>query len=164
MSPRMSRSSAKNPASTTLRWDGPADGVMLDYGPGIRSWRLTFDGRSKARTAIRAHGKSFANLQRVLRHLCIRDVGIGIEAGAPGGQGIAETTGATLPVSAVLDCRHQYPELQLARLVHLALSLRRLRPRRDESARCGHFHVFESLFRRSQKPTSASATPVTSLS
>jgi hypothetical protein len=79
------------PENTVLLWDGPAGGVMFDYGAWYsKVGRLTFDGKGKARTAI-AHGKQFATFNE-FSDLIIRDVGIGIEAGAPGGQGIAETT------------------------------------------------------------------------
>jgi hypothetical protein len=81
----------EDPAKTVLLWDGPSDGVMFDYGAWYsKVGRLTFDGKGKARTAI-AHGKQFATFNEFF-DLIIRDVGIGIEAGAPGGQGIAETT------------------------------------------------------------------------
>jgi hypothetical protein len=81
----------EDPAKTVLLWDGPSGGVMFDYGAWYsKVGRLTFDGKGKARTAI-AHGKQFATFNEFF-DLIIRDVGIGIEAGAPGGQGIAETT------------------------------------------------------------------------
>jgi hypothetical protein len=81
----------EDPAQTVLLWDGPSGGVMFDYGAWYsKVGRLTFDGKGKARTAI-AHGKQFVTFNEFF-DLIIRDVGIGIEAGAPGGQGIAETT------------------------------------------------------------------------
>jgi hypothetical protein len=81
----------EDPAKTVLLWDGPFGGVMFDYGAWYsKVGRLTFDGKGTARTAI-AHGKRFVTFNEFF-DLIIRDVGIGIEAGAPGGQGIAETT------------------------------------------------------------------------
>src|SRR5262245_9286464 len=81
----------EDPAKTVVLWDGPSGGVMFDYGAWYsKVGRLTFDGKGKARTAI-AHGKQFVTFNEFF-DLIIHDVGIGIEAGAPGGQGIAETT------------------------------------------------------------------------
>jgi hypothetical protein len=139
----------EDPATTTLRWDGPADGVMLDYGAWYsKLGRLTFDGRGKARTAI-AHGKSFATYNEFF-DVFIRDVGIGIEAGALGGQGLAETT--------VLRCRFQRCAIAGISIQNFnsldwfvwhsvedcALGVTNLRG-------AGNFHVFESLFQRSKE-------------
>lgn len=45
----------EDPATTTLRWDGPADGVMLDYGAWYsKLGRLTFDGQGKAALPVSA--------------------------------------------------------------------------------------------------------------
>jgi hypothetical protein len=140
----------EDPATTTLRWDGAADGVMLDYGAWYsKLGRLTFDGRGKARTAI-AHGKSFATYNEFF-DVVIRDVGIGMEAGAPGGQGIAETT--------VLRCRFQRCSIAGLSIQNFnsldwfiwhsvfedcGLGVTNLRG-------AGNFHVFESLFQRSKE-------------
>jgi hypothetical protein len=140
----------EDPTATTLRWDGPADGVMLDYGAWYsKLGRLTFDGRGRARTAI-AHGKSFATYNEFF-DVFIRDVGIGIEAGAPGGQGIAETT--------VLRSRFQRCSIAGLSIQNFnsldwfvwhsifedcGLGVTNLRG-------AGNFHVFESLFQRSKE-------------
>lgn len=140
----------EDPATTTLRWDGPADGVMLDYGAWYsKLGRLNLDGRGKARTAI-AHGNSFATYNEFF-DVFIRDVGIGIEAGAPGGQGIAETT--------VLRCRFQRCAIAGISIQNFnsldwfvwhsvfedcGLGVTNLRG-------AGNFHVFESLFHRSKE-------------
>lgn len=140
----------EDPVTATLRWDGPADGVMLDYGAWYsKLGRLTFDGRGKARTAI-AHGKSFATYNEFF-DVFIRDVGIGMEAGAPGGQGIAETT--------VLRCRFQRCSIAGISIQNFnsldwfiwhtvfedcGLGVTNLRG-------AGNFHVFESLFQRSKE-------------
>lgn len=140
----------EDPSTTTLRWDGAPDGVMLDYGAWYsKLGRLTFDGRGKARTAI-AHGKSFATYNEFF-DVFIRDVGIGMEAGAPGGQGIAETT--------VLRCRFQRCSIAGISIQNFnsldwfiwhsvfedcGLGVTNLRG-------AGNFHVFESLFQRSKE-------------
>jgi hypothetical protein len=80
----------EDPATTVIRWDGPAGGVMFDYGAWYsRVGRFTFDGAGVAGTAV-AHGKQFVTYNE-FADMVFRDVGFGIEAGAKGGQGIAET-------------------------------------------------------------------------
>lgn len=80
----------EDPATTIIRWDGPVNGVMFDYGAWYaRMGRFTFDGVGKAGTAL-AHGKNFATYNE-FSDMVFRDVGFGIEAGAKDGGGIAET-------------------------------------------------------------------------
>jgi len=80
----------EDPVTTVIRWDGPAGGVMFDYGGWYsKVGRLTFDGAGTAGTAV-AHGKRFATYDEFC-DMVFRDVGFGIEAGAKGGEGIAET-------------------------------------------------------------------------
>jgi len=80
-----------DPDKTSIVWDGPADGVMFDYGAWYsKLGRITFDGRNKARTAIR-HGPEFVTANE-MADLVFRDVGFGIEAGDPSRAGIAETS------------------------------------------------------------------------
>jgi hypothetical protein len=80
----------EDPATTVIRWDGPAGGVMFDYGAWYcKVGRLTLDGAGTAGTAV-AHGKRFATYNEFC-DMVFRDVGFGIEAGAKGGEGIAET-------------------------------------------------------------------------
>src|SRR5205807_6337054 len=80
----------EDPRRTILRWDGPSGAVMLDYGAWYaRMGRITFDGQGRAGTAI-AHGPRFVT-ENEFADMVFQDVGLGIEAGAPGGQGIAET-------------------------------------------------------------------------
>ncbi len=139
----------EDPATTTIKWDGPAGGVMLDYGAWYsRLGRLTFDGVGKARTAI-AHGKSFVTFNEIA-DIAIRDVDFGIEAGAKGGAGIAET--------AVLRC-------QFLRCAKAAISIQDFNSLdwwvwhgRFEDCGigvtntfgAGNFHVYNSLFKRSR--------------
>lgn len=138
----------EDPATTVLVWDGPADGLMLDYGAWYsRLGRLTFDGRGKARTAI-AHGQAFATYNEFF-DLIIRDVGLGIEAGAPGGQGIAETSvlrckfhrcavaGISLQNFNSLDWFVWHSDFEDCRLGI------------TNTRGAGNFHVSESLFYRS---------------
>ncbi|MFI5379117.1 MAG: glycosyl hydrolase family 28-related protein [Tepidisphaerales bacterium] len=138
-----------DPADTALVWDGPDGGVMLDYAAWYaRLGRLTFDGRGKAATAI-AHGKPFVTFNE-LADLEFRDVGIGIEAGAKGGNGIAET--------AVLRCR-------FIRCAKAGVSIQNFNSLDWWLWRCrfedcgtgvtntfgaGNFHVYDSQFLRSK--------------
>jgi hypothetical protein len=80
----------EDPTTTVIRWDGSAGGVMFDYGAWYcKVGRLTFDGAGIAGTAV-AHGRRFATYNEFC-DMVFRDVGFGIEAGAKGGEGIAET-------------------------------------------------------------------------
>jgi hypothetical protein len=80
----------QDPATTTLRWDGATSGVMMAYGAWYAKLsRLTFDGRSKARTAV-AHGSMFSTYNEFSDSV-FKDLSFGIEAGTPSGQGNAET-------------------------------------------------------------------------
>jgi hypothetical protein len=138
----------EHPETTIVRWDGPAEGVMFDYGAWYsRLGRFTLDGAGKAGTAL-AHGKSFVTYNEIA-DMVFRDVGLGIEAGAPGGQGIAETS--------VLRCK--FLRCALAGISiqnfnsldwfiwHTVFEDCRLGVTNTRGA--GNFHVYESLFRRS---------------
>ena len=86
----------EDPTNTWIRWDGPTNGVMLaNNGWYWRIGRLSLAGEGRAKTAI-AHGDIFSTYSEY-SDLVFQDLGIGIEAGTPTGQGIAETT--------VLRCR-----------------------------------------------------------
>ncbi|HZT43805.1 MAG TPA: glycosyl hydrolase family 28-related protein [Chthonomonadaceae bacterium] len=137
-----------DPARTVLRWDGPAGGVMLDYGAWYaRLGRLTLDGGGRAGVAL-AHGPDFVTYNE-LSDMVFRDAGIGIEAGHMDTAGIAET--------AVLRCRFE-------RCTKAGVSLQNfnsldwfLRDCRFEACAlgvtnafgAGNFHVYDSLFRHS---------------
>ena len=81
----------EDPDKTIIVWDGPADGVMFDYGAWYsKLGRISFDGRSKAKTAVR-HGPVFVTANEIA-DMVFRDVGFGIEAGDLAKDGIAETS------------------------------------------------------------------------
>lgn len=138
----------EDPATTILRWDGPEGGVMLYYSAWYsRLGRLTLDGAGRAMTAIR-HGQPFATANEYA-DLVFQDVGFGLEAGER--DGIAET--------AVLRCRflrcsqaglniQNFNSLDwwlwycLFEDCHIGVST-------EYHGSGGHFHVYESLFRRS---------------
>lgn len=81
----------EDPARTTLVWDGPRDGRMLEFGGWYsKLGRLTFDGAGRAATAM-AHGEDFVTANEIAD--CVfTDVGVGIEAGSMAHSGIAETS------------------------------------------------------------------------
>jgi hypothetical protein len=79
----------EDPATTTLRWDGPTNGLMMEY----QAWyakmgRLTFDGAGRAKTAI-AHGAMFST-HNEFSDMVFTNLAFGIEAGTTNGQGNAE--------------------------------------------------------------------------
>ena len=88
----------EDPETTTLVWDGPAGGTMLQFAAWwAKLGRISFDGRGRARCALQ-HGTLFSSINE-LSDLWIRGVEIGIEAGSMAGGPVAETT--------VMRCRFQ---------------------------------------------------------
>ncbi len=136
----------EDPEKTVIRWDGPADGVMLLYAPWYaRIGRLAFDGAGKAKTAIQ-YGAPFVTANE-MSDLWIRDVAFGIEAGQK--DGIAETT--------VIRCRFQ-------RCSRAAISIQNWNSLDwfvwhslfedcaigvTNQFMAGNFHVYECVFRNS---------------
>ncbi len=139
----------EDPATTVIRWDGPAGGVMFDYGAWYcKVGRLTLDGAGTAGTAV-AHGRRFATYNEFC-DMVFRDVGFGIEAGAKGGEGIAETV--------VMRCR-------FVRCTEAGISLQNFNSLDwfiwfstfDDCGDgvtnihgAGNFYVYQSLFHRSK--------------
>ena len=124
----------EDPLKTIIKWDGPAGKSMLFYNPwyAIMS-RLTLDGAGTAKTAIQ-HGEYFSTGNE-FSDMVIKDVQFGIEGAVPGQSRHCRDGGVALPVLPLREGRHQHSELQLARLVALALLVRRLRDRRDQRVR-----------------------------
>lgn len=137
----------EDPTTTCIKWDGPADGIMLTYNPWYaRTERLTLDGAGKAGTAI-LHEQPFATVLQYV-DMVIKDVGFGIEAGR-GKAGIAETVvqrckflrcskaGISIQDFNTLDWWIWYSTFEDC---HLGVT---------NEFGAGHFHVYESLFLRS---------------
>ena len=140
----------EDPASTTLSWDGPTNDVMIAYAAWFAKMsRLTFDGRSRAKTAI-AHSSKFSTINE-FSDLVIKDLAFGIEAGTADGAGNAET--------AVERCRFM-------RCSQAGISMQNPNSLdwfvwNSEFDDCGlgvantygagNFHVYESLFRNSSQ-------------
>ncbi len=138
----------EDPEKTIVRWDGPAEGVMLLYNPWYAVLgRLTFDGAGRARTAIQ-HGEAFTTANEY-SDVIIKDVQYGIEAGMK--NGIAET--------AVLRCRFY-------RCSQIAVSIQNFNSLDWYLWHCffqdcgigvsnergaGNFHVYESVFDHSRQ-------------
>ncbi len=91
----------QNPSSTTIKWDGPQDGIMLHLN-GVRYsrlLRLTFDGNRGALIAVdQSWDGNVPNFDSGNEYadITFQDLGYGIQAGALG-HGAAE--------SAVLRCQ-----------------------------------------------------------
>jgi RNA polymerase sigma factor (sigma-70 family) len=138
----------EDPAKATIRWDGPADGVLLQWGAWYSKFsRLTLDGAGKAKIAL-YFGDKFSTANEV-SDCVFRDVGVGIQAGRNETQGQAEC--------AVLRCRF----LRCSQAGFLTQNWNSLdwwfwrclfedcRRGATNDPGCGNFHVYESVFRRS---------------
>jgi hypothetical protein len=138
----------EDPAKTAIRWDGPADGVMVQWGAWYSIFRrLTLDGAGKAKVAL-YFGDKFSTANEV-SDCVFRDVGVGIQAGRNETQGQAEC--------AVLRCRF----LRCSQAGFLTQNWNSLdwwfwrclfedcRRGATNEPGCGNFHVYESVFRRS---------------
>ena len=94
----------EDPATTTLRWDGAAGGVMVKYDAWYsRISRLTLDGAGKAGVAL-AYGDAFSTYNET-SDMVFRDVEIGMRGCAPA-TSTRWTSGAGTAGSrtAALDC------------------------------------------------------------
>lgn len=138
----------EDPASTTIRWDGPSNGVMVAYGAWYAKMsRLTFDGQAKAKTAI-AHVSTFST-HNEFSDMVFTDLTFGIEAGTSDGQGNAET--------AVKRCKFKHCALAGISLQNPnSLDWFIWHSEFDDCGLgvaniygAGNYHVYESLFQRS---------------
>jgi hypothetical protein len=139
----------EDPATTVIRWDGPAGGVMFDYGAWYcKVGRLTLDGAGHAGTAV-AHGRRFATYNEFC-DMVFRDVGFGIEAGAKGGEGIAESV---VMRCRFLRCTKAGISLQNFNSLDWFIWFTTFEDCGDGVTNihgAGNFYVYQSLFRRSQ--------------
>jgi len=138
----------EDPDKTIIAWDGPVDGVMFDYGAWCsKLGRITFDGRSKAKTAIR-HGPEFVTANEIA-DMVFRDVGFGIKAGDPARAGIAETS---VQRCKFLRCSKAGVSIQNFNSLDWWMwdcLFEDCRVGATNSYWAGNFHVYKSLFRRS---------------
>ena len=129
-------------------WDGPADGVMFDYGAWYsKLGRITLDGRGKAKTAVR-HGPEFVTANE-MADMVFRDVGFGIEAGDPARAGIAETS---VQRCRFLRCSKAGVSIQNFNSLDWWMwycLFEDCRVGATNSYGAGNFHVYKSVFRRS---------------
>lgn len=137
----------EDPATTSIVWDGVSDGVMVAYNPWYsRIARITFDGSGHAGTALQA-GNSFSSMCE-FSDLVFKDVDYGFEAGL-GNAGIAEQT---FKRCHFLRCSkagirvNDWNSLDIwiwhSQFTDCAVGV-------TNHPGSGHFHVFESLFKRS---------------
>jgi hypothetical protein len=140
----------EDPSSTTIRWDGASNGVMVAYGAWYsKISRLGFEGAGKAKTAI-AHGHYYSS-HNEFSDMVFSDLSFGIETADATGQGNAE--------SVVERCR--FDRCKLAGLSIENLNSLDWFVWNSEFDDCGlgvsntygggNFHVYESLFRRSSQ-------------
>ena len=138
----------ESPDTTIVVWDGPADGVMFDYGAWYsKLGRITFDGRGKAKTAVR-HGPEFVTANE-MADMVFRDVGFGIEAGDPARAGIAETS---VQRCRFLRCSKAGVSIQNFNSLDWWMwycLFEDCRVGATNSYGAGNFHVYKSVFRRS---------------
>jgi hypothetical protein len=136
------------PDKAILMWDGSADGVMFDYGAWYsKLGRMTFDGRGKAKTAIR-HGPEFVTANEIA-DMVFRDVGFGIEAGDPAKAGIAETS---VQRCRFLRCSKAGVSIQNFNSLDWWMwycLFEDCRVGATNGYGAGNFHVYKSIFRRS---------------
>jgi hypothetical protein len=138
----------EDPATTTITWDGAADGRMFYFcGWYCRMMRLTLDGKGKAKDAI-FHGLPFATALGYT-DMVFKDVQFGIEAGER--DGIAEClvlrckfirctkAGISIQNFNTLDWWIWYSTFEDC---HIGVSS-------EYNKGGGHFHVYESLFKNS---------------
>lgn len=86
-----------DPATTIIKWDGPANGVIFNYDAWYsKISRLTLDGVGKAAVAL-AYGAAFSTYNET-SDMVFKDVQVGMQM-ATGGNGQAE--------NAVLRCQFQ---------------------------------------------------------
>jgi hypothetical protein len=138
----------EGPATTTIRWAGPTNGVMLTYGAWYSKMsRLTFDGAGIARTAI-AHDLPFST-HNEFSDMVFQNLSFGIEAGTSSSGGNAETA---VERCHFIHCTQAGISLQNANSLDWFIW-------NSEFDDCGlgisniygagNFQVYESLFRRS---------------
>ncbi|MCY2993610.1 MAG: glycosyl hydrolase family 28-related protein [Planctomycetota bacterium] len=138
----------ESPDTTSVVWDGPVDGVMFDYGAWYsKLGRITFDGRGKAKTAVR-HGPEFVTANE-MADMVFRDAGFGIEAGDPARAGIAETS---VQRCRFLRCSKAGVSIQNFNSLDWWMwhcLFEDCRVGATNSYGAGNFHVYKSVFRRS---------------
>ena len=116
----------EDPATTVLRWDGKAGGMMLQYDAWYsKISRLTLDGAGKAGVAL-AYGDAFSTYNET-SDMVFQDAGVGMSM-ATGRQRPGRERGAPLHLPPLLP-RVADQQLQLHGHLVLALPLRGLRPR-----------------------------------
>jgi hypothetical protein len=138
----------EDPDKTIIVWDGPAGGVMFDYDAWYsKLGRITFDGRGKAKTAVR-HGPEFVTANEIA-DMVFRDVGFGIEAGDLAKDGIAETS---VQRCRFLRCSKAGVSIQNFNSLDWWMwycLFEDCRVGATNGYGAGNFHVYKSVFRRS---------------
>ena len=148
----------EDPATTILKWDGPADGTMFTYDAWYsKISRLTLDGQGKAAVAL-GYGPAFSTYNET-SDMVFKDVKMGLVMGIVGAQGQAE--------NAVLRCQFlRCSDKGIVPTNYNALDIWAWYCRFEDCGygmynNAGNFHAYENLFLRSTKADIGTANLMT---
>jgi hypothetical protein len=136
----------EDPATTTLLWDGPEGGTLLEWDAWYsRVTRLTLDGAGKAAVGLR-YGPAFSTYNET-SDLTFRRVKNGLVFGGPKSHGQAENE--------VLRCRFQGCETGIQTVNWNSMDIWVWYSSFEDCVRgvhnvMGNWHVWNCLFRRSR--------------
>ncbi len=143
----------EDPATTVLKWDGPADGTMFTYDAWYSTIsRLTLDGQGKAAVAL-AYGPFFSTYNET-SDMIFKDVEIGLQMG---------TTNVGQAENAVLRCQFlRCSDKGLVTNDWNSLDIWAWYCRFEDCGyamygNSGNFHAYQNLFLRSRKADIGSA-------
>lgn len=144
----------EDPATTTLVWDGAADGAAMLLLDGTRYssfGRLSFDGRGLADVGVdqdwtRAAGNFPTNL--AWSDVGFRDLAVGIRAGNSG-NGVAETVVARARFVGMTDAAFLAKNYNVLDWFFWDCLFQDNRVGLSNDPGAGHFHVYDSVFERS---------------
>ena len=138
----------EDPATTILKWDGPADGIMFNYDAWYsKISRLTLDGQGKAAVAL-GYGQAFSTYNET-SDMVFKDVKMGLVMGTVGAEGQAENE--------VLRCQFlRCSDKGLMTTNFNAMDIWAWYCRFEDCGygmynNAGNFHAYQNLFLRSQQ-------------
>ncbi len=148
----------EDPATTILKWDGPADGTMFTYDAWYsKISRLTLDGQGKAAVAL-GYGPAFSTYNET-SDMVFQDVKMGLVMGIVGAFGQAE--------NAVLRCQFlRCSEKGIVPTNYNALDIWAWYCRFEDCGygmynNAGNFHAYQNLFLRSKNADIGTANLMT---
>jgi hypothetical protein len=138
----------EDPATTIIKWDGPAGGIMFNYDAWYsKISRLTLDGQGQAAVAL-GYGKAFSTYNET-SDIVFKDVADGLVMGTSGAQGQAENE--------VLRCQFlRCSDKGIVTTNFNAMDIWAWYCRFEDCGYgmwndAGNFHAYENLFLRSKK-------------